>query len=549
MAVKRLNPASVEVSAPTPPVARAWLIAVGVFSLTFLLVGLLYAQTAAAGLSWRSGGEDGGDLATALALGGVPHPTGYPLYLLAGRFLLGLSDDPARVLNLASALWGAIAAGLFGSLTYRLSRLLLPAWLPPDSPKLPPSYIPVLAAIAGLATGLGLAVAPLVWSQAVIAEVYSFNLMLMGATLLALVGLWQAPASRRGGRLALLGAVGGLAVGHHRTALFTLMAGGVLILVVWRQERVRPFRLLHLPLAMLLMGLGIFLPYLYLVLRGGATPASNWSDVGPTNLAGLQRHFLGSDYGYLVLAAPLGQSLARLAAAVGMLVGQFGPVGLGLGWLGLVVLGLNRAGRPWLALSLSGLGLHTFWAAIYAAENSEIYLLPVFGLWAVLIGLGLGWLSLLLLSGLPGFFQAGLFQKNSPLVTLVLTLVVGLGLPLLGLLSHYAELDASRDRGAETWARATLDAAPPAALVLSSSDATSFALWYVHYARGSRPDLAVVETRLLGQEWYRRNLHRLYPDLQFDPTRTLSADELQKANPTRPALLIPNPRRVARRQL
>src|SRR5438046_1698489 len=48
----------------------------------------LYLPTLAPDLTWRAGGADGGDLITAAAQLGIPHPTGYPTYtLLAALFL------------------------------------------------------------------------------------------------------------------------------------------------------------------------------------------------------------------------------------------------------------------------------------------------------------------------------------------------------------------------------------------------------------------------------------------------------------------------------
>ena len=55
----------------------------------FLTVGLLsfivYVCTLAPTITWRNDGVDSGDLAAAVAVGGVPHPPGYPTYLILGE--------------------------------------------------------------------------------------------------------------------------------------------------------------------------------------------------------------------------------------------------------------------------------------------------------------------------------------------------------------------------------------------------------------------------------------------------------------------------------
>ena len=50
-----------------------------------LSLSMVYWRTLAPGLTWANDGADGGDLITAAATGGVPHPGGYPLYILLAR--------------------------------------------------------------------------------------------------------------------------------------------------------------------------------------------------------------------------------------------------------------------------------------------------------------------------------------------------------------------------------------------------------------------------------------------------------------------------------
>ena len=54
----------------------------GILVLSLLAV---YLGTLAPGLTWANFGSDEGDLIAASATGGVAHPTGYPVYLLAAR--------------------------------------------------------------------------------------------------------------------------------------------------------------------------------------------------------------------------------------------------------------------------------------------------------------------------------------------------------------------------------------------------------------------------------------------------------------------------------
>ncbi|MER3458900.1 MAG: hypothetical protein C4309_10005, partial [Chloroflexota bacterium] len=61
------------------PAALAGILALGI-----------YARTLAPTISWAHASGDGGDLIAAVYTGGVPHPTGYPTYLLLGSLFTAL---------------------------------------------------------------------------------------------------------------------------------------------------------------------------------------------------------------------------------------------------------------------------------------------------------------------------------------------------------------------------------------------------------------------------------------------------------------------------
>src|SRR5687768_5113993 len=129
-----------------------------------LLAFVLYLVTAAPGITWRNGGIDSGELATAVASGSVAHPPGYPTYLLLGRLAALLPVEPARALAWLSALCAALtcAAVVYGA----AQRPGSSRWLVAAAP------------------GLWLMTAPLVWSSATYAEV--------NAPAAAVTALWVA---------------------------------------------------------------------------------------------------------------------------------------------------------------------------------------------------------------------------------------------------------------------------------------------------------------------------------------------------------------------
>ena len=135
----------------------------------------------------------------------------YPLYHgLGGLFVLLYPGEPARAVNLASAVCGAIAVGLATWVGARLTESIL----------------------AGVATGMFLAFSYTFWTQAVTAEVYTLHLMVVGAALLALLAWADRPTV---GRLALFYAVYALGFGNHLSMVLLLPALVIFLLMQRRQ--------------------------------------------------------------------------------------------------------------------------------------------------------------------------------------------------------------------------------------------------------------------------------------------------------------------------
>jgi hypothetical protein len=82
------------------------------------------------------------------------------------------------------------------------------------------------------------------------------------------------------------------------------------------------------------------------------------------------------------------------------------------------------------------------------------------------------------------------------------------------------QLDMSHDDQAARFGRQIFAALPPEAIVVSDRDETTFSLWY-RQALGERPDVVVVDQRLLAYEWYQHHLKQRHPSL--DITNGLSS--------------------------
>jgi hypothetical protein len=222
----------------------------------FVLVFVLYLRTLSPTVLYLHDPEllDAVMLQMQAAVLGISHPTGYPTYLMLTHLFTYLPfGDPAYRVNLASAFYAALSVVAVYWAGLLLSRRV------------------VAAAAGALAFGLGASL----WSQAVIAEVYTLNALLVSATIVALL-LWR---ERRRDRYLLLSAfLVGLCLTNHLTSGLLLPGSLLFVALVDRRRLV--------DVGLVLKGAGLFLlgltPYLYLPIRAAMDPPMVANN--PTNL-------------------------------------------------------------------------------------------------------------------------------------------------------------------------------------------------------------------------------------------------------------------------
>ncbi len=432
----------------------------------------LFASRAAPGVTF----EDSGELATATVVWGVPHPPGYPLQMLVGRLWWEgasfFTNDPARALNLFSAVCAAGAVGWLASFTARLGARFG----------------------AAFATGALLALSTTFAAQAVVTEVYALT-----ALVLVLLLREATTAQRPLTRSAFLF---GLALCAHPVGLFTAP-----LVAVASARELREGSALAASMGRALAALALGLsPYLYVPLAAARDPLVNWGRID--GVERLADHLLRAQYSTGIERAVSNQ-LAFLAE---QLAGQW-PLALGACVLALVCFP-RRVPRA--AFASTVLTLVVAAAGIFASVNYPLDLdaakwrlagsyVPLVVLVAALCGLGLVAL------------EGALARLPRPATALG----IPLGVALLALPFPPRTLATSLDQRAATWAedyaRETLAACPPNALLVLSgvgySDVLHFPLLYLQGCRGMRRDVLLVNRELLQLAWYRDELAARHPEL------------------------------------
>lgn len=140
--------------------------------------------------------EDSGELATASAFLGVPHPPGYPIWTIFTWIFTKLfafmtfrgQPNPAFGVGLTSAVFGALASGLTSILICRSGADMLKGMT--KGTKLDKTVQDWICFAGGVSGSLIFAFSSVNWSQAVIAEVYSLNAFFL-ALVLFLTYVWM----------------------------------------------------------------------------------------------------------------------------------------------------------------------------------------------------------------------------------------------------------------------------------------------------------------------------------------------------------------------
>jgi hypothetical protein len=448
---------------------RAWIV-VGAATAGALAV---YVATAAPGAWWG----DGLELTAAAAVLGVPHPTGYPLYMMLGHVVIRIFGfvDPGRVMTLLSSAACAATVGLIGATLVARNRADGASGFARGE----------LTTIAGVA--LVVAFSRTLWDHATYAEVYPLTAALAAA--IVAVSLHIRRRNLTAANAAALGALCGLAMLNHYSILAMAPLAALTVLA-------SPGRKIAGGLVFAGAFLICLLGYLYLPIRAGANPAINWGDA--RTWEGFLWVVKGGDY---MQGRNLGEILGskRLYMAAGWIdwwtrqglppwvyaehrAPWEAPIGGTIAGCALIA---RRDGPFGVGLALSILATLAF-AAMHPIPDIDGYFLPALpaaalGWWEILRRLGERW----------GAGRVGLAT-----CALAAAMLIG----------GYREIDKSWDDGPKRWSEAVLEALPPNAMVLTrmGHDSEINALLCSQLARGLRPDVVVFGSGFTLKSWYAR---------------------------------------------
>jgi len=318
-----------------------------IFTLIGVVIFIVYILTLAPDLTWSNWGADGGDFIVAVVRGTLPHPPGFPLYLMIGRLLMfvPVGTVPWRM-NLLSAIM-ASGTVLLTALTLREKGLSI--WS---------------TAAASLALGF----APLFWSQALITEVYTSAAFFVSLT------YYFTTIVQKYNRSAIMpGIAWGMAVAIHPTTAITALYFWMGRKKIWGG---------------IIAGMAtVILCYAIMFFCG--TEPQRWADT--SSIEGWFAYGSGRLYWDYAFGMPADQLPRRAVSWLTLLVRQFTPFGALL-----VIVGIYKqwhlSKNTTVGLVLCA-GIITLYSITYNSFDSFIYLVPILPLFTEVLGRGMDWLS------------------------------------------------------------------------------------------------------------------------------------------------------------
>ncbi len=443
----------------------------------FLFVFGLYLLT----LNPTVGLYDAGDMTTAAALLGIPHPPGYPFYCLLGKLTTYIFPfgNIAYRMNMLSALFGSLACMLVYVIIKKITGSVISSVIP----------------------SLLLAFSYTIWQQSTFAGQYIGHVTF--GVLLILLAIKSFDSKKY---LYLFFFFLGLSLTHHRQTLFVALGafilGGVKVISYIRSKK---FKRKKIPIRQYLIdGISILflflIPlslYLYLPIRASCNPPLNWGD--PDTFGRFILHIKAEQYGFLFLKLTFSEHISRITSQIRLFPNQLTYITVVLGIIGIVLMAIKN--NLYFILLFSIISINILVSSTFNHPSIELHYLLPFAIFVIFFGYTIFWLIKLL-------------KMLNPNLSVLPILFIFICVYLF--LKNYNLNNRSEYYFTYDYAMNILMPVEKNAVIFVSDDTHTFPTEYLHYVERARPDISLVCLHLLQFEWKANLIKDLFPDLSFD---------------------------------
>lgn len=448
---------------------------------------------------------DAGELASVQSTLGIAHPTGYPLFTLAGHLLLQI-PLPISVIykaNLLAAFWCSLGIWIFiRAASLVLANMNLTSTSKPiaskskrDMKKSPVAVIDIkkeYLVLSIICAGIILAFSKTFWTQSTSIEVYSLQIFLIGLIIYVTLKTYFSSGNKITD-WCLFGFVLALGFSNHMTTLLLLPFAAILF---FQKEKFTVTSLKKILLSLAVFIPTIILIYSYLPIRASQNPAMNWGN--PVNLENFMRHVSGKQY-RVWLFSSIDAAKKHLGDYLTNFPAEYGYIGMIAGIIGMFF-SYKRNIKLFWALIV------TFIFAVLYPVNYDIadlasYFITSYIIFSFFIVLGF----IRIIS-----FLNEKFKKEYPVFAVVIII------SLIPLILNYADTSESGIYIFEDYTKAILNKADKNSVLFSYQwDYFTAATYYFQNIENYRKDVIVIDKELLRRSWYYNQLKRNHPGL-FD---------------------------------
>ncbi|MCX7835643.1 MAG: DUF2723 domain-containing protein [bacterium] len=431
---------------------------------------------------------DAGELIGCAVTFGIPHPTGYPLYLLLSRIVTILPISPLLMLSLFSSIAMATA-------TYWIAR-----WFQDEFPH---PLIPFVALLFPIAN--------LVWESAIRPEVYALYVAIIAMVIWSAARVWKGTERSE----IIFVYVSALALIAHLSSVYTLLPLWVGLLLRSESRRV-----LLQPILLFVALLPITLHLILPIREIYGKPPYSWGDF--TTLDGWWRHVSGWQYRiwFFESSKAWWNNLSQF----------FASLPKNTAWIGLplMFIGIYQAfkGSKQQTIWLLATALFSIvMVSGYNIPDLEAYYIP----------------SLIVFLWFSGVGTTYLLKKiNNPFWLTSIFAMVWIVLAFVLAPRESRKIDLRQ----LVYARALVKQLPSPSILITANWPNVAGPLSGLQAMGERKDVVVIDQELMRRSWYIRFLMRRYPNaikgcerefedlipalLKFERREPISAQELER---------------------
>lgn len=446
------------------------------FISVFLPTFIVYLSTLARSLVAFG---DAPEFVVAVLTNGIPHPSGYPLFVLLGKLAISLPlENKIMLINGVSAVFGSLTCSFVALTVYKITRSFFSSLL------------------AALVLGFSF----LFWKYSIVSEPFTLN------TFFAAILIYLALTLTSRKRFYIFAIFAGLSLANHLTILLIFPS---LFYILWKQKLPLSFRDYTISL-FLFLTFGL-LPYSYLWWAGQHNPLQSWGNTA--TLSGISNIMFRKAYGSTSLSVgnvPHATFSQQIISYLSITNEQFTLVGIGLFLLGLFA--LFRIKKDLFVALLSSFLLSGIVFILFAKTPlgdvafraiSERFLLLSEIFFALIVGVG---------------FTIMLAQKSP--YRLILTLLFFL-LPIFLSVHNFKDVNQKRNMFTYNLADDIFTTTPKGSLLLVRGDPYYSSVLYAYLVERKRQDLAIIFPAFFTPDnldtWYRSLVHRHFPDIILPP--------------------------------